>query len=45
MPPVGFEPAIPESERQQTYAFDRLTTVTNAMFLVVYKWNVHVEPG
>jgi hypothetical protein len=26
MPPVGFEPAIPVSERQQTHALDRTAT-------------------
>jgi hypothetical protein len=26
MPPVGFEPAIPKSERPQTYALYRATT-------------------
>ena len=28
MAPVGFEPTIPKSERQQTYALDRATTGT-----------------
>jgi hypothetical protein len=26
MPPVGFEPAIPASERSQTHALDRAAT-------------------
>jgi hypothetical protein len=26
MPPAGFEPAIPASERPQTHAFDRAAT-------------------
>ena len=26
MPPVGFEPAIPATERSQTYALDRAAT-------------------
>jgi hypothetical protein len=28
MPPAGFEPAIPASERPQTHALDRATTGT-----------------
>ena len=28
MPPAGFEPAIPASERQQTHALDRAATGT-----------------
>ena len=28
MPPVGFEPTIPEDERPQTYALDRADTGT-----------------
>jgi hypothetical protein len=28
MPPMGFEPAIPESERPQTHALDRVATGT-----------------
>ena len=28
MPPVGFEPTIPASERPQTYALDRAATET-----------------
>ena len=31
MPPVGFEPAIPASERPQTYALDRAATGTGIM--------------
>ena len=28
MPPVGFEPTIPASERPQTYALDRAANAT-----------------
>ena len=32
MPPEGFEPTIPASERQQTYALDRAATGTGPLF-------------
>ena len=32
MPPVGFEPAIPASERPQTYALDRSATGTGTQY-------------
>jgi hypothetical protein len=31
MPPAGFEPSIPASERPQTHALDRATTRTGAL--------------
>ena len=31
MPPVGFEPTIPSSERPQTYALDRAATGTGSL--------------
>jgi len=34
MPPLGFDPTIPEGEWQQTYAFDRVATGTG--FKIVY---------
>ena len=39
MPPVGFEPIIPISERPQTYALDRAATGTGTYiltFLFIY---------
>jgi len=39
MPPVGFEPAIPASERPQTYALDRAATGTGEaciLYRVIY---------
>ena len=33
MPPVGFEPTIPASERPQTYALDRAATETGIKWL------------
>jgi len=35
MPPAGFEPTIPASERPQTYALDRAATATGS-FLNTY---------
>jgi hypothetical protein len=33
MPPTGFEPTIPASERPQTHAFDRVVTaISNAQY-------------
>jgi len=41
MPPVGFEPTIPASERQQTYALDRVAigfgTVATARYNVTHR--------
>jgi hypothetical protein len=37
MPPVGFEPAIPASERQQTYSLDRAATGTSTMMISILK--------
>ena len=36
MPPVGFEPTIPASERPQTHALDRAATGTGWKFLHTY---------
>ena len=38
MPPVGFEPTIPASERPQTYALDRAATETgyNLKYMSLY---------
>ena len=33
MPPVGFEPAIPASERPQTHALDRAATGTDIKYI------------
>jgi len=33
MPPVGFEPTIPASERPQTYALDPAATGTGYFYL------------
>ena len=42
MPPAGFEPTIPASERPQTYAFDRATTGTgDHRFTLDKEANVH----
>ena len=35
MPPVGFEPTIPASERPQTYALDRAATETGKVLLII----------
>jgi hypothetical protein len=45
MPPTGFEPAIPASERQQTHVLGRLTTGTGAFNNTMFKWIsvVHVK--
>jgi hypothetical protein len=32
MPPVGFEPAIPTSERPQTHAYERAATGIGQLF-------------
>jgi hypothetical protein len=36
MPPEGFEPAIPASERPQTHALDRGTTEIGTYIYVVH---------
>ena len=36
MPPVGFEPTIPASERPQTYALDRAATETGSTYVCIY---------
>jgi hypothetical protein len=34
MPPEGFEPAIPASERRQTYALDRAATGVGKPYVI-----------
>jgi len=43
MPPVGFEPTIPPSERPQTYALDRAATGTGTDYLL-YSQNSTIQP-
>jgi hypothetical protein len=38
MPPVGFEPAIPASERTQTHALDRAATGIGIKLLSYLNW-------
>ena len=38
MPPVGFEPAIPVSERPQTHALDRAATAIDTLHLVLLNY-------
>jgi len=40
--PAGFEPAIPASERPQTYALDRATTGTGNMFILLQLYNIYM---
>jgi len=40
MPPVGFEPAIPASERPQTHALDRAATEIGYASNNIFKENV-----
>jgi hypothetical protein len=35
MPPAGFEPAIPASERPQSHALDRPTTGAGLIFCIL----------
>jgi len=41
MTPAGFEPTIPESERQQNYALDRLGSANQSLGTVII-WNVNL---
>jgi hypothetical protein len=43
MPPKGFEPAIAESERQQTHAVDRAVTGIGAEKCAEYKLCVSIK--
>jgi hypothetical protein len=43
MPPVGFEPAIPASERPPTYTLDRAATGMGAVVLIVYEFGQIVD--
>jgi hypothetical protein len=36
MPPAGFEPAIPVSERPKTHALDRAATGIGGNILIIY---------
>ena len=51
MPPVGFEPTVPASKRQQTYALDRAATGTgsarnnNAMQMRVHRKKAKKQLG
>jgi hypothetical protein len=43
MPPAGFEPAIPASERLQTHALDRVAAGTgsqSAIYILFLTWLV-----
>ena len=41
MPPEGFEPAIPESERPQTHDLERAATIIGIILNVCYNWPVN----
>ena len=41
MPPPGFEPTIPASERSQTHALDRAATGIGSKLLYAYKPSTH----
>ena len=43
MPPAGFEPAIPASERPQTYALDRAATGVGKLDIVYIVYSVHYD--
>jgi hypothetical protein len=43
MHPVGFEPAIPESERPQTHAFDRAATGIGRLGFLVLNVSSNVD--
>ena len=43
MPPAGFEPAIPASERPQTHALDRVTTEIGRVVVYATGYPVHVS--
>ena len=43
MPSVGFEPAIPASERPQTYALDRAATGTGNLGHGTQYWNNEIS--
>ena len=40
MPSVGFEPAIPASDRPQTHALDRAATAIGRLTILVELFNV-----
>jgi len=43
VPPAGFEPAIPASERSQTHALDRAATGIGALNPTSYKLSIIVQ--
>ena len=45
MPPAGFEPAIPASERPHTHTLDRATTGTGALQLSNIKFHENAPGG
>ena len=46
MPPVGFQPTIPASERPQTHALDRAATGTgNVIKLLLLMYNINSKPN
>jgi len=43
MPPIGFEPAVPPSERPQTHALDRAATrigfaIIGIIIIIIIMW-------